>query len=371
MNPIVDYLSTLLKYRADARYVPRSLLYLLKAVVWEPFRYGERAVMRVRSEPGTLPHPPFCILGYYRSGTTHLQETLLQDPQFAYMNFYQGFFPAAFTSTEAWVKPVFERIVKRMGMLHPAHQIPFSFELPAEEDVSMVASGFRLAANWGQVFPKRFKEIYGRTGLLDGITPGELAALKEHLHDLFWRVSKANGHKRLLLKSPPQLGRLGMLLDMYPDAKFVFIRRNPYDVFASNNKLWQSFEKSWLQDGDAGTVRDYILWSFDQCHLAYERDKVRARPGQLCEIAFEEFQAAPMEVLHHVYRTVDLGDFDRARPRFAAYLEKKHRSSLPPYHFTKEEHDAIAAGLGRWLRAWRYEPGGAGATPSIPVAAVA
>src|SRR5262249_12954436 len=152
-------------------------------------------VATLRNEPRSLPHPPLNILGYYRSGTTHLQETLLQDPQFGYLNFYQCFFPAAFNSTEAWVKPVFERIIRRIGMLHPAHQIPFSFELPAEEDVSMVASGSRLAANWGQVFPRSFKEIYRKTGLLEGISDAEYAELKHQLHDLFWRVSKANGHK--------------------------------------------------------------------------------------------------------------------------------------------------------------------------------
>ena len=80
------------------------------------------------------------------------------------------------------------------------------------------ASGFRLAANWGQTYPRRFKEIYRKTGLLDGISPDERQALKDHLTDLFWRVSKSNGHKRLVLKSPPQLGRVAMLAELYPDA---------------------------------------------------------------------------------------------------------------------------------------------------------
>lgn len=355
MNPIVEYVNAVLKYGADRRYYARSLLYFVKFLPWEPFRLGERVVARARGEKQEIPKPPLFLLGYYRSGTSHLQDTLLCDPQLGYMNFYQCFFPAAFTSTERWVKPVFERIVRRMGMLHPAHGIPFSFELPAEEDVSMVASGFRLAANWGQTVPKHFKEIYERSCLMETITEDELAEWKRELHDLLYRVSKANGHKRLLLKSPPQLSRLAILREMYPGAKFLFIRRNPYDVFASNKKLWKSFEKTWLQDVDADAVREYILWSFDRCHRAYERDKRALGKNELVEMSFEDFRRAPMATMRRIYDVLELGDFADVKDRFAAYLDRTHEASQPPYHLTEEERRAVDARLGRWIRAWGYD----------------
>jgi len=354
MNPIVDYLATLAKYPASPKYYPRVAMYLLKAAVMEPFRFGERAVSTLTKEQKQLPHAPVCILGYYRSGTTHLQETMLQDPQFGNMNFYQCFFPGAFNSTESWVKPVCERIVRRIGMLHPAHEIPFSFQLPAEEDVAMVCSGSRLAANWGQVLPRYFKEIYRKTGLMDGISAEDLRAWKDELNDLLFRVSKANGHKKLLLKSPPQLARLGVLHDMYPSAKFVFIRRNPYDVFASNKKLWKSFAKTWLQDVDAETVREYILWSHDLCHQAYERDKACLRPDQLCEISFEEFRADPLNTLKRIYTTLKLADFGQVEPYFRTYLAKTHQASQPPYPLSDVERAAISERLSYWLEAGGY-----------------
>jgi hypothetical protein len=358
MNPIADYISTVRAYGVDRRYTGRAGLYLLKAVAWEPFRQIERAMMAVRHEPKPLPTPPLFILGYYRSGTTHLQETLMEDPRFGYMNFFHCFFSGAFTFTEPWLKPVFERIVRRIGMLHPAHQIPFSFELPAEEDVSMIASGFRLAANWGQTYPRAFKEIYGRMSLMKGIRPEEREALKEHLLDLFWRVSKANDHKPLILKSPPQLGRVSLLTEMFPDAKYVFIRRNPYDVFASNKKLWRSFGQTWLQDIDDDTVREYILWSYVESHRAYERDRALIPEGNLCEISYEQFRASPLRVLRGVYETLSLGDFGAVEGRFSAYLADTHKSSQPPYDFSEVERREIRARLAPWIEGWGYEAPG-------------
>lgn len=364
MNPIFSYLSLLAKYGAEPRYWPRSALYLLKTFAWEPVRYAELLERKLSNEPQVLPHAPVFILGYYRSGTTHLQETLIQDPRLGYMNFFQGFFPAAFQHVEKPLKPVCERIVKAIGLIHPAHDIPFSFDLPAEEDVAMVAWGSKLAANWGQCLPHSFKEIYTRLGLLEGIDPAELQALRDQQNDLFYRVSKANGHKQLVLKSPPQLGRVAMLRAMYPNAKFVFIRRNTYEVFASNKKLWRSFSKTWLQDIGPEEVQENILWSYDRCHAAYERDKTEIPAAQLCEISFEDFRRAPVSTLRRVYEDLDLGDFRVVEPIFEAYLARTHQSVQPPYRLREDELQAIDQRLGHWLDRWGYRRDAGQPSPS-------
>jgi len=343
-----------LRYRPDVRFLPMTALYFVKLAVWEPARLVERALMWWRSEPRPLPHGPIFVLGYYRSGTTHLQDLLRQDPRAGYMNFYQCFFPTAFTSTERWVKPFFEWVVRTTGFEHPAHGVPFSHALAGEDDVAMVASGSRLAANWAQVFPRSFREIYTRTGLMEGLTADEAAEWDRRLHDHLWRVSEANGHKRLVLKSPPHTGRLGTLARLYPDAKFVFIRRDPYDVYKSNLKLWKSFEKTSLQAMTPEMVRDHILWSHDQVHAAYERDKATLAPGRLCEVAFEEFVADPMGTIENIYETLGLDGFDEHAHVFQEWLDAHHEEEPAPYRFTDDEIAAIEGALGRWIAHWGY-----------------
>lgn len=336
----------------EARYLPRAALYLLKFVLWEPFRWGERA-LGPPVEP--LPRGPVVVLGYYRSGTTHLQEVMLQDRRFGFMNFYQGYFPTAFNSTEAWVKPVFERIIRASGFLHPAHGVPFSFDLPAEDDVALVASGFRLAANWGQLYPDRFRELYGPTGLLEDLSPSDEAEFVAALTDLLGRVSRANAHKRLLLKSPPHTARLGLLARVWPDARFVFIRRDPLDVFASNLKLWRSFEGQHLRaPRDPAIAREHIAWSHDRTHAAYLRDRAALAPGRLVELAYEDLLADPLGQLERVYGGLELGEFERWKPAFAEYLARVHRPEPPVHALSDADRAFVEQRLGAWRVMWGY-----------------
>ena len=46
--------------------------------------------------------------------------------------------------------------------------------------------------------------------------------------------------KRLILKSPPHTARIKVLREMFPDAIFLHIVRDPYVVFPSTVNLWRS-----------------------------------------------------------------------------------------------------------------------------------
>ena len=48
----------------------------------------------------------------------------------------------------------------------------------------------------------------------------------------------------MLLKSPPHTGRIKLLLELFPDARFVHIRRNPYTVFQSTRHLNEVLTRS-------------------------------------------------------------------------------------------------------------------------------
>ena len=216
-----------------------------------------------------------------------------------------------------------------------------------------MSAGSTAAANWAQCFPQRFREIYSKHGLLEGLSAPELKKLKATFHDLIWRSSRRNGGKQMLLKSPPQTGRLRMLLAMYPNAKFVFIRRDPYEVFKSNQKLWETFRDQNFQDFSAAEADEHILWSYSRIHEKFEQDRWLCKPGQLTELTFEDFQQDPVKALEQVYRELGLGSFESVRGRFESYV-KAHHKRARPYELMEVELDKVEAALGPWLTAWNY-----------------
>jgi hypothetical protein len=46
--------------------------------------------------------------------------------------------------------------------------------------------------------------------------------------------------RTLIFKSPAHTGRIRLLLDLFPDAQFIHISRNPYTVFQSTRKLYKT-----------------------------------------------------------------------------------------------------------------------------------
>ena len=53
------------------------------------------------------------------------------------------------------------------------------------------------------------------------------------------KVSLANtGGTQYLSKNPPHTGRVRTLLEMFPNAKFIYLKRNPYTVFESTRSFF-------------------------------------------------------------------------------------------------------------------------------------
>jgi omega-hydroxy-beta-dihydromenaquinone-9 sulfotransferase len=353
-SPVLDFTHLLLQHGPSARYLPRILVYYVKLLFFEPFRWLENLLVRRRPDGLRLREDPVFILGYYRSGTTHLQEVLLQDPRFGYLNFYQCYFQKGFLVTERFFKKTFGRIMTAIRFRHPAHGVPFEFDLPGEEDVSLTASGFGNAACWGQLFPRSFRAFFSKFVLFEGCSEEERAIFERELQDLIGRVSVAHGGKRLLLKSPPHTARVAMLRRLYPGAKFIFIRRNPYLMYKSNQKLWRSFYGQCLQSFDDEQAREGILWSFDRILDRYEREKRLLAPGQLVEVAYEKFAADPLGVLRSIYQELGLGSFDDVQPRFQEYLARKHGTNVDRYRIDERDVRDVEAHWKRWLDAWGY-----------------
>lgn len=353
-SPVRDFTDTLKRYRPDFHYLPRIFVYYLKFAFFEPFRYLEHWIYGRKIRDYRFKDDPIFILGYYRSGTTHLQELMLQDERFGYLNFYQCYFQKGFLVTEWFFKSIFGWIMTTLRYRHPAHNVPFLFNMPGEEDVSMVASGFGLAASWGQIYPRSFKTWFDRMVFFEGATDEEKRLFEEEMLDLFKRTAIANGGKQLLLKSPPQTGRLAWLARTFPRAKFVFIHRNPHQVFKSNQKLWRSFHDQALQRFTDEDAKENILWSFDKCLAAYERDKSELDPSRLIEVRYDDLQADPLRVVEKIYRHLLIPGFDEVKPRFEYFLKQKHGTNIDRYRYDEKDLELAEARLGRWLKIWNY-----------------
>lgn len=282
---------------------------------------------------------PIFVLGHYRSGTTHLHEMLALDERFAVPTRFQTFNPRTFLGASRRYKGFIE-----------AFMLPRRVQ---EDEVAyMILSRLSPYMDW--CFP-RSPTGYRRTLTFRDAAPGEVAAWSAAITLFTKSLTLATG-RPLILKSPPHTARMRLLLDIFPDARFVHIRRNPYAVFVSTMTLLRHLRPVFrLQRGPREVDVEGVLQTYVDMYDAYFEDRDAVPPGQLVEIAYEDLDRDPVGQVRAVYEGLALGDFEPFRPTLERYL-----GSIADYQ--KNRHrpldDAlksrIADAWSRCFEAWGY-----------------
>ncbi len=111
--------------------------------------------------------------------------------------------------------------------------------------------------------------------------------------------------KKLLLKNPHNTGRVKELLELFPQAKFIFLHRDPYTVFTSTRKLYNRMISSqFLQHCSQKEIEQLILNDNARILQKYLSGRDLIPEGNLVEIPFGTFETAPLATMKSVYTTL-------------------------------------------------------------------
>jgi hypothetical protein len=328
-------------YGCDARYTPRllylALMTLLRQPIiwWEAARYGRR----VREEPFLA---PVFILGHWRSGTTHLHNLMAQDPQFGRVTLLQAGMPNDFLTLSGFA---LKRIARQLPDKRLMDNVPVSATAPWEEEMALTSTG-RMSFYHVSFFPRRMERIFNEAVMFDGGDPNLQAIWKRQYLAFLRKVQFAEHGKPLLLKNPANTARITLLQAMFPGARFVHIRRNPYKVYASTIHLYLKAQQAWgLQATDRESVARHVLESYPRLMNAYFEQRGELGDRQLVEVRYRDLQDDPMSLLASIYEQLDLPGHDAAAPRFAAYLDSQRGYRKNVLSITPQEKAEIAR---RW-----------------------
>src|SRR6185436_8984100 len=117
----------------------------------------------------------------------------------------------------------------------PMDNVEWTMKSPQEDEFALcILCGKSPCTAW--IFPKQ-REHYDRYLTFRGVSDEEIKQWQDtlmwFLKKLTWKVQRP-----LILKSPPHTCRIKLLLQIFPDARFVHIHRDPYTVFSSSRKTF-------------------------------------------------------------------------------------------------------------------------------------
>jgi len=328
----------LLRYRCrvNVRYLPR-LAYLFVTGAFNSYvGLLEKACDGADIAAAEPVVPPIFVLGTWRSGTTHLHNLLGCDPTFTCPTAYQVMFPHHFVYSQRWGIQYFNIITPGK---RPMDNVAIRGGSPHEDEVALAAL-CGVSPYLRNLFPI---SADGYSALdPEHLPPGALKDWEGALRLFVKKLSFSKG-KRIVLKSPPHMGRLRVLVKMFPGAKFVHIVRNPYVVYLSSRKLWYSgLSHSHLQKPDPRAVDELILSWYTELFSLFERDRGLIPPGSLHEMRFEDLERSPRECLERLYAELGLSGFDRFWEEADAYLKQVAGYKKNSYWLTEDNRAKVS-----------------------------
>lgn len=267
-----------------------------------------------------LKKDPVFIVGHWRSGTTMLHEILMRDPQFTCPDTFACFAPEFFLVSRTLITSFLRLPDKR-----PMDNVAFGWNTPQEDEFALCAMG--LPSPYVHLaFPNNMKWKGRQDRILDcldlNLSPAELETWKNGL-TWFVKALAVRDDRQLVLKSPTHTARIAAIRQIYPNAKFIHISRNPYTLYASTVNLWKRFLTSdAFQFSNGAYLEELVFESLNRMYAAYFRDTEDVPAENLIEIRYEDLCADKVGVMERVYEQLQLGDFEKMRPGLVKYAEE-------------------------------------------------
>jgi hypothetical protein len=175
-------------------------------------------------------------------------------------------------------------------------------------------------------------------------------ALMRFLKQITYRTPK-----RIVLKSPPHTCRIPALLEMFPDARFVHIVRNPYEVFFSTVKTWKRlYEGQGFQKPRFEGLEEYVFETYLRMQRRLDATRGLVAPNRFHELRYEDLVSDPVGQLRTAYERLELDDFERVAPAIEAYQASRASYKTKPYAMASEDRRRIAERWGEYIARYGY-----------------
>lgn len=312
-------------FKVAPKFVPRLLLTLPMVFLSIPFIVLERLLYNQKIKKTSIKAPVF-ILGYPRSGTTFLMYLMSKDPQFAFCRMYECMGPNVMFTFGGVLRYIAGKVLPSK---RPMDNLELGADLPKEEEFALGSMGLESMAN-AIYFPKQFSNYFDRFVLFKD-DPKERINFSNNLIRLFKKLTLKNNNKQLLLKSPFNTGRVKLLLELFPDAKFIHIHRHPFSVFSSNEKLYESvIPQVSFQEIENSEMENHIFYTYKETMKQYFEDRKLLTKENLYEMRYDDFVARPLEHLKELYSKLNIPNFNNAQSFFTDELKnyKNYRTNL-------------------------------------------
>jgi hypothetical protein len=340
------------RFNIDCRYLPRLLYALTISGLATPLRIKEHLQFDSIIKKTEIEHHPIFILGHWRSGTTYLHNLLSLDPTRGYITTLHTLIPDVFLGSETLVNSI---VAKSLPNKRPMDDVSMGPALPQEEEYALAAL-CPYSPNHELCFPRN-AAYYNRYIFMEDVPQTIRDKWKVIYHYLLQKETLSCGGKQLILKNPSNTARVNLLLEMFPNAKFVHIHRNPYHVYRSMMKLILNIVPYMClqQPPIVSVVEQQVLQVYKQMYEKYLNERGSIPQKNLIEVRYEDFIQKPLEHVKDIYSRLELEGFQASEKKFREYIASQEQIKKQQYSLDEHLKERIYSEWKFAFEAFQYE----------------
>jgi len=330
-------------------------LYYFQIIPSLIFEFLQLIIYGQRIKKTIILKDPVFILGHYRSGTSFLQKLLVSDKRFGFLTYYDALFPNSNLLFGRKMQPVFQRLINLLKIKNPFfHNTVLQLSEPDEEDDYLMNKASAYTAYWGFVFPRRWHEWLNGSSQFKNQKYCE-SWKKEYINLIKYATFKNKG-KQLVLKSPPNTERISFLVDMFPQAKFIYIYRNPFHLFYSVKNMWESAILKYysVQKISDEQLDEIVFDHFIYLTEKYEEEKHLIPEKNLIEISYEELKVDSFGIMQKIYSQINLPNFENTTNDLLEQLKVEKNYKNFQYQYNSKTLALISEKWEKYIHRWNY-----------------
>jgi hypothetical protein len=350
-STIINFIRVTTNRKVDVRYYFKLTTTFLLVLIGGLFHWIDALYFRRKTQGFSLQEPPVFVIGHWRSGTTLLHNLLSCDQRVGYTTTYHSVFPNNLRSK--WLFKTFMRIF--MPRHRPGDAVELNPDYPQEDEYALSNMTPESFYHFFY-FPKYYREYYDKYIRFEGMHPSNYERWKKRYNNLVTRALINTSGKRIVLKNPVNTGRIKTLLDIYPDARFIFLHRNPVTTFLSSQKFFGNlFPTLNLHRFSNDSIKEMIVENYQKILKDYLNDRALIPEGNLIEIGYDALNKSPIETIKTIYRHFNLDGYRDTEKELKAYVISQKNHRLDPYNLDKDDFELIKEKFDFAFKEWQYD----------------
>jgi Sulfotransferase family len=294
----------------------------------------EDAASRSPEMSGEPIDQPIFITGLPRSGTTFLHRLMLTDPANRAPTVWETIYPSPSAGTREQRIARVARQLKAFEWLAPDFRALHPMEATSPQECSEITAhvfrSLRFDTNY---------HIPSYRNWMDADVVRNLPAYRFHKRFLQFLQHQDGGRPRWVLKCPEHVFALHAIRAVYPDARLVFVHRDPVKVLLSQARLTEVLRRPFTRRLDPRTLgpNESRRWLDGTQRMVAVGDDA-GFPEAVCHVQHMDLISDPTRTVEGVYRHFGLSLAPRTADAIETFVAARPKGGYGEHSYHFEDH---------------------------------